>query len=172
MRRKISEFLPDVKDYYYIYDDGRVYSDYRGGRFLKEVDRRGYSKVALYRNDKSRLDINVHRLVALAFIKNLDKTKTDINHKDGNKKNNNVSNLEWCNASENQIHAINHKLRESWSGENNISAKLTKNDVRKVLKLKKDGWTHQKIADEIGCSKSNITKIVNGKIWSNITLND
>lgn len=56
----------------------------------------------------------VHRLVALAFLKNDDKTKNIVNHIDGNKANNNVINLEWCTASENMIHSV-EKLKNGTS---------------------------------------------------------
>ena len=46
----------------------------------------------------------VHRLVAMCFLENKDKTKKIVNHKDGNKKNNHIDNLEWCTSSENTQH--------------------------------------------------------------------
>lgn len=66
-------------------------------------NRYGYYQVTLSKEAKSRT-LRVHRLVALAFIPNPD-NKPYINHIDGNKKNNRVSNLEWCTASENNWHA-------------------------------------------------------------------
>lgn len=66
-------------------------------------NRHGYYQVTLSKEAKSRT-LRVHRLVALAFIPNPD-NKPYINHIDGNKKNNRVSNLEWCTASENNWHA-------------------------------------------------------------------
>lgn len=66
-------------------------------------NRRGYYQVTLSKETKHRT-LSVHRLVALAFIPNPD-NKPYVNHIDGNKKNNCVSNLEWCTASENNWHA-------------------------------------------------------------------
>jgi len=58
----------------------------------------------LSKNNRRR-NIPIHRLIATAFIENID-NKPQVNHIDGNKKNNNISNLEWCTASENMRHAI------------------------------------------------------------------
>lgn len=63
-----------------------------------------YYFVRLYKNGRPK-PFFVHRLVADAFIPN-NNNLTQVNHKDGNKKNNNVSNLEWCTPSENSKHAF------------------------------------------------------------------
>jgi len=66
-------------------------------------DQKGYMRV--YLNDQGRTRfVPVHRLVALAFIPN-PYNKPQVNHKDGNKQNNCVENLEWCTNGENQLHA-------------------------------------------------------------------
>lgn len=70
----------------------------------------GYQFVQLYKNNKYK-NLMVHRLVAQAFIPNVD-NKPQINHIDGNKLNNNVTNLEWCTNSENEKHAWNTGLKQ------------------------------------------------------------
>ena len=71
---------------------------------------RGYFLVTLYKEQKSK-SLYVHRLVVNMFISNKD-NKPCINHKNGDKKDNKVTNLEWCTYSENMIHAyatsLNH----------------------------------------------------------------
>lgn len=70
-----------------------------------------YSIVSLSAGGK-RKSKSIHRLVATAFIPNPE-NKLQVNHIDGNKKNNSVLNLEWVNAKENVQHAINNKLRKT-----------------------------------------------------------
>ena len=73
----------------------------------------GYYCVNIHVNGKRRM-VNIHRLVALAFIENpRPKVFNMINHIDGNKTNNRVDNLEWCNCSMNMTHAYEHGLQEN-----------------------------------------------------------
>ncbi len=69
-----------------------------------------YYRVPLTDVNHNRKYYLVHRLVAETFIPNPNKFK-DVNHKDGNKLNNNVNNLEWCTRSYNLIHAYNNGLK-------------------------------------------------------------
>lgn len=71
-------------------------------KFLKLNCKDGYCGISLV-NDKIKKSFKVHRLVALAFIENSE-NKSDVNHKDKNKLNNHVSNLEWMTRKENNIH--------------------------------------------------------------------
>src|SRR5690554_7339922 len=89
---------------YFVSDCGSVY---RGGRRLKQARGKsgnGYPQVSLCKQGLRRT-CSVHRLVAEAFIENPD-GKATVNHKDGNKLNNSVSNLEWATYSENLQHAV------------------------------------------------------------------
>lgn len=72
-------------------------------KILKQSDERGYLRVTFSANNKQQ-HFQVHRLVALMFIPNPE-NKPCVNHIDGNKHNNNVSNLEWCTYSENEKHS-------------------------------------------------------------------
>lgn len=83
---------------------GRVRSNQKQKSvILKQALKRGYFCVALY-NEKGKIQIGVHRLVAMAFIPNPE-NKPQVNHKDGDKSNNNANNLEWVTTSENALHA-------------------------------------------------------------------
>ena len=105
----------DIKGYegkYKISSHGRVKSLPKEGNAYKEVmlkpliTNKGYSRVCLFKNN-SRKYVSIHRLVADTFISN-PYNKPQVNHIDGNKTNNKVDNLEWCNQSENELHA--HKI--------------------------------------------------------------
>ena len=96
----------DIKGYeglYKITSLGDVYSVTRKKFIYQSIDRYGYKQCLLYNNGKHKTK-KVHRLVAEAFIENID-NKPQINHKDGNRTNNRIDNLEWCTNSENQLHS-------------------------------------------------------------------
>lgn len=73
-------------------------------------DKDGYFRIVLVKDTKT-WDVYVHRLVALNFIPNPDNLP-QVNHRDGNKKNNKVSNLEWCTNTENTQHSYRTGLRK------------------------------------------------------------
>ena len=94
------EIWKTIKDYdnYIISNFGKVKS-LKKNIILKPEIRRKYYSVQLYKNKKSK-HFQIHRLVAIAFIENPNNLKY-VNHKDENKLNNYVDNLEWCTASYN-----------------------------------------------------------------------
>ena len=92
-----------IKDFdnYKISSLGRV-QNIETGRILKLILSGGYFKIKLSQNHNGK-SFSVHRLVALAFIENPE-NKPQVNHKDKNRSNNNISNLEWSTALENNLH--------------------------------------------------------------------
>lgn len=68
----------------------------------------GYVIIGLWKDNKEKF-YQVHRIVAETFIENVD-NKKEVNHIDGNKRNNSIENLEWVTRSENMKHAIKNKL--------------------------------------------------------------
>jgi transposase len=77
-------------------------NQYGVGHILKHNIINGYAHVQLHKSGQSK-SMRIHRLVAMAFIVN-EENKPHVNHLDGNKLNNHVSNLQWCTPSENEIH--------------------------------------------------------------------
>ena len=93
-------------------DDGLIKSNMRDGRILKPtLDKKGYQRIRVTIQRK-KYSIKVHREVARAFLPN-PKNLPQVNHKDGDKKNNSVSNLEWVSNRQNSEHAISSGLWEN-----------------------------------------------------------
>lgn len=95
MSKEVWKDIIDYEGLYQVSNLGRVKSLFRYKRILKpQKDIHGYLKVGLYKNGKCKL-FNIHKLVANAFIENPNNYKY-VNHKDENKTNNRVENLEFC----------------------------------------------------------------------------
>ena len=91
---------------YYVSKEGKVYSDKRLGKKVELRDSltaSGYRKIALSNDDKVIKHFQVHRLIAQCFIKN-PKNLPIVNHKNGKKDDNRLSNLEWTDAKGNAKH--------------------------------------------------------------------
>jgi hypothetical protein len=172
----MQEIWKDIKDYeglYQISNLGKIKSLARktNNQFCKEdiilklwLSPTGYLVINLHKNGKMKY-FTVHRLVLKNFVSN-PLNKLEINHKDGNKQNNNLNNLEWATSSENHKHAFKLNLMDN-KGEQNPQHKLTEWDVKMIRKMYKNTtyWTQQKLADLFGISRGNIYHIVNNKTW-------
>lgn len=111
--------------------NGKGMSLKRGVIKTQKPDKDGYFRVYLSKNSKKKQHL-VHRLVAQAFLEN-EEGKPCVNHIDGNKQNNYVSNLEWVTRSENDLHAFKLGLRVANDG--GMSKPVTKmNDLGEVVK--------------------------------------
>ena len=102
-------------------------------KMIKPSITRGYHSVGLTSAKHKRSTIHIHKLVALAFIPNPEMKKW-INHKDGNKTNNHVDNLEWCTPSENQKHSWKNGMTTFTS---NMRMAVTATILKEVEKQKK-----------------------------------
>lgn len=105
----------------------------------------------------------VHRILATLFIPNT-YNHPCVNHIDGDKLNNSIDNLEWCTHSHNNKHAYDIGLKEAKSGEDNVLAKFTNEQViaiREAHECAVYGYVTRK-CKELGISRTNYYKLVNG----------
>lgn len=104
----------NISTSYFITKDGKCYNSYTGKYLKGQINyKNGYFSYNLTFPDGSKQRLYAHRLVANAYIPNDNPTmKKQINHKDGNKLNNYIDNLEWVTQEENQQHALNNELRK------------------------------------------------------------
>lgn len=155
-------------DGYQITEAGKVISPY--GKELKQYEtKKEYFTVSF----KGKA-IGVHRLVALAFIPNPE-DKPQVNHIDGNKKNNHYTNLEWCTNRENQLHAWQIGLqprgkdRDHAVGERVVTSKLTEEIV---LQLRKEFNGRESFIVEqsnlLSVHRSAIQSAIFGRTWKHL----
>lgn len=117
--------------------------------------------------DRIRNMYYVHRLVAKYFLERVE-GKNLINHKDSNRSNNNVNNLEWCTYSENALHAS--KFGNAKKGELSHFSKLNTQKVLALRRLYKINplFNKLKIAQKIGVSDSVIHAVIKRRTWKHI----
>lgn len=110
MTEEVWKPVNDYEKRYSVSNKGRVYS-HKSKRCLKPFENeKGYLSIELWCDYKRKV-VKVHRLVAETFLEN-PLLRKEVNHKDGNKRNNVVENLEWCTRSENLLHAYATGLKK------------------------------------------------------------
>jgi len=149
--------IKNYEEYYEISNHGnvrRIKYDNKGNlkqyplpNYIKnKIDKDGYKRYTLSLKSKNK-EFSSHRLVAQAFIPNPNNYPV-VNHKDGDKNNNNIDNLEWCSIQHNNIHALENKLRVMPMGNDLKTSKS-------VLKFDKDGNFIEKYESSGDASRKN-----------------
>ena len=96
--------------WYLVNEQGQIFNTKTNRYLVGDKNNIGYHRVTLY-NNKQRKRIFVHRLVAELFLDNPNNFK-EVNHIDGNKNNNSVTNLEWCDRAHNEREARRIGIKE------------------------------------------------------------
>lgn len=169
------EIWKDIAGYsgkYKISSFGRLISvngKYKGERLLKPclAKKEGYYITCLRINGGKEY-YRIHRLVAVMFLEN-NNNLPSVNHKDGNKINNHVSNLEWVTTGENTSHAFRTGLAD-FKGEKSVNSKLKESDVLLIRDLSNTGLSSSEIASKLNhiVSRRHVTDIINRVNWKHI----
>lgn len=161
----------DYGDFYEISNYGKI----RNGKTHKvrrnNVNHNGYYFVSgSLGSRENKITFRVHKAVAESFIDNPDNLPM-VNHKDGNKLNNHIENLEWCTNAENLQHAAKNNLLCIYHGEENINAKLNNEAVcfirANYIPYDKTFGTRG-LARKFGVDHKTIIRVLNNETWCSI----
>ncbi len=163
---------PDYEDIYDVSSFGRIRRNKRTRRnpekrILKiSLNTRGYPIICLTKNSK-RTTKKVHRLVAKAFLKPAMIEKNQVNHIDGNKANNHISNLEWVTNRENCLHAIRMGL---WEAQHKRSLESTPKKIslpiaNTIRELAQSGIVRRVLAAKFNLHVASIGEIIRNETW-------
>lgn len=178
MEKEIWKEVSGWEGLYAVSNLGRIKSLRTKGRGIvkpnhilsQRLNRQGYPYVNLARSGKYKT-VYVHRLVGIAFVENKNNYQF-LNHMDGNKSNNNASNLEWVTAQENILHARETGLNTfipNKRGEESAVSKLTENDVKEIRSLYSSGnYSQNDLAKKYNISQTTVWRVINRTNWQHV----
>lgn len=148
-----------VKGYdgYMVSIDGDIFST-KTNKVLRPHLRRGYPTVSLQRDGVSKKEY-VHRITKLAVTKKRPHKRTIVNHKNGDKLQPHLSNLEWSSPRENTLHAIREGL---YTPKCDFAPKLTETCRSGIISALSEKQPHRIIAETFGVSESTVRRIKRG----------
>lgn len=154
---EIWKAVPSEYKLYKVSNFGNIQVFYNGAWTSKQtkITKEGYM-VARVSRHKKKVELRIHRLVAEAFIPNPN-NKPYINHKDGNRCNNHVDNLEWVTPLENTHHAMRR---------GKYAVKLHPEQITQIRKLHSEGHNQVQLGKKFGVTNGMICHIIKGRKWS------
>ena len=159
--------MKKIYDNYFIDIDGNVYNKHN--KILKPVDNgKGYLRVNLTLLDGTIICKAIHRLIAEAYIENPDNLP-EVNHKDCNRKNNSIDNLEWCTHAYNIEYSYECSNRSA-KGTSNANCKTNEDTVHSICEHLQSGLKPSKIRD-LGFDYALIRTIKAKRNWKEISRN-
>ena len=142
---------------YRVTRDGQVIG--KRGKVMKGcIDRSGYREVILSYYPNFQKQVLVHRLVLSTFAPIENMESYDVNHKNGNKLDNRLENLEWCTRSENVKHSYKNGLQAKATNPHGTFRVLDAVDLAMIRQGHLLGNTDKEIADHIGCSRGLVSR--------------
>lgn len=150
--------------------DGKIRNVQTHKVYKTYINKNGYLQICVSLGNRNKKKVfRVHKAVAETFIPNLE-SKPEVNHKDGNKLNNCISNLEWATSSENTVHAYNTGLKCSIRGIDHVGAKLSEDDVRYIREHyipRHKEYGSRALGRKFSVDHMQILRIINGTKYAN-----
>lgn len=157
--------LEEARENYVVFENGDIF-DIAKEKFVHQfVVSSGY---LMFYCRLIKMDVLVHRFIMKVTNPVGGMENLQVNHIDGNKKNNSITNLEWCTCSENLKHAFAHNLH-SQTGERNSCAKLKEEDVKIIIQKLLNGERVTNIAREFNVGTGAISDIKRHRNWTHLT---
>ena len=150
----IKEFVQNKN--YDIRKDGHIFSK-KTGKEIGFIRSDGYKYISF--SHKSKLKI--HRIIWCLYGDTELSEHLVINHKDGNKLNNSIDNLEQVSQAYNNLHAFRILKRPAVIG----NCKINKKQAEEIRKLHNEGWTYLMLMEKYNVGKTTISYVINKKIW-------
>ena len=171
---RVSDYIPEVKDYYFVSNYGRVCSVYNGYPVLMSahISNAGYAQVSIVLKNGNRKLMLLHRIVMRCFCPIPNHEEMAVNHIDGVKYHNWLSNLEWVTNSENMIHCYRNNLEIN--GIDHPWTTITEEQVHHICQLMEQGLPNRIISETVFGDRDHIGIIcsIRGKhSWVNISRN-
>lgn len=164
---KIWNYFPGYDSLYALSNEGDVRRAYKNGK-VKTIspflNNSGYPSVSLYKNRK-RKSFCIHRALAILFIPNPENL-LEVNHKDGDKTNYSLNNLEWISHSGNIQHSYDNGLQRLPVGELNSASKLTEKQVLEIRALGKGNTLF--LMKKYNVGRTTIKNIISRKTWKHV----
>lgn len=176
MIQEIWKDIEGYEGYYQVSNMGKVkslprFKNFRNlkvrveGKVLNPAPRTKNYLWVSFRKDHTLKQFSIHRLVAKAFIPNLE-NKAEVNHIDGNKLNNRMDNLEWMTRVENAKHAAPVYLR----GEKNPKSKFTPDQIEDIRRNYTGKWGEKtRLSEKYNVTLASILNIIKLKSWSHLS---
>ena len=173
-----NELYPKIKPYYFISNKARIYN-YTTKKFIKTRKLDPNKNTSPYYKVNLQIEIDghsfgqvflVHRLMMSTFYPIEGMEKLLVNHKDGNKCNDELTNLEWMTPSGNILHAIKTGLFKPVYGEKHCCATISEDTAKKIIKLLLvRRCAHKQVAEIVGTTESIVDSIASKKAWKHLT---
>lgn len=171
MSEEIWKDIPAYRGKYSVSSAGRVRANFGKHKGYPKIISgniisSGYRHITLCidsREDRK----SIHRLVMETFFP--EGRHLFVNHKNGIKTDNRIENLEWCTMQHNTQHAFDTGLAKPMLGSKHPMAKITEEDAKAIVSMRRAGYKGCELAAEFGISQQSVCDIVHGRTWLHVT---